>query len=402
MATRTKESAPGREKRGISPSNIPITGTGQHRRSPNTSKTNSPAKNHDSTSSEKHVPNYLKPTKSSGVDVSKQQGKKPLLSESAHKPILSRRSSFDKPPSPSRIQKSPNPTLRSSSFSGKTMTSQKLVPEKNLRATKDAGKQRSLYARPVNAVKKTTSIYVKKQGTESSTATRKEQVTSLPEKVDNPNAPDVMEPEPQSEDQESSITEAEELDRSNDEKNTEIPAPEDQEPINIEQIEAESDNDANIVTVESPTVLEQEDVSVEEKTEEHAEEKSKMEETNSKQQELVHSTNEINSNITTDESVAGKPTEEAKEEEETILDKKEETTIGSEAPESEETEVHMEEKKGSEKAAPKPQVAHGKKDAALSNDVIEETASKLREQRKNKVKALAGAFETVISLQDPK
>ncbi|CAH9108223.1 unnamed protein product [Cuscuta europaea] len=38
----------------------------------------------------------------------------------------------------------------------------------------------------------------------------------------------------------------------------------------------------------------------------------------------------------------------------------------------------------------------------VSNDVIEETASKLREQRKNKVRALAGAFETVISLQEPK
>lgn len=47
------------------------------------------------------------------------------------------------------------------------------------------------------------------------------------------------------------------------------------------------------------------------------------------------------------------------------------------------------------------QSAGGKKnESVVSNDVIEETASKLREQRKNKVKALAGAFETVISLQD--
>jgi hypothetical protein len=34
--------------------------------------------------------------------------------------------------------------------------------------------------------------------------------------------------------------------------------------------------------------------------------------------------------------------------------------------------------------------------------VIEETASKLVESRKSKVKALVGAFETVISLQDGK
>ncbi|KAL7609787.1 hypothetical protein Lser_V15G10489 [Lactuca serriola] len=44
-------------------------------------------------------------------------------------------------------------------------------------------------------------------------------------------------------------------------------------------------------------------------------------------------------------------------------------------------------------------VMHGKKDSATYNVVIEETVSKLREQRKNRVLALAGAFETVISLE---
>lgn len=45
----------------------------------------------------------------------------------------------------------------------------------------------------------------------------------------------------------------------------------------------------------------------------------------------------------------------------------------------------------------------GRKDAqGLLNNVIEETASKLVESRKSKVKALVGAFETVISLQDGK
>lgn len=43
----------------------------------------------------------------------------------------------------------------------------------------------------------------------------------------------------------------------------------------------------------------------------------------------------------------------------------------------------------------------GKKDSPAYNDVIEETANRLREQRKNKVRALVGAFETVISLEDP-
>lgn len=40
--------------------------------------------------------------------------------------------------------------------------------------------------------------------------------------------------------------------------------------------------------------------------------------------------------------------------------------------------------------------------ASLLNNVIEETASKLVETRKSKVKALVGAFETVMSLRDTK
>ncbi|KAL8471672.1 hypothetical protein ACS0TY_029071 [Phlomoides rotata] len=51
----------------------------------------------------------------------------------------------------------------------------------------------------------------------------------------------------------------------------------------------------------------------------------------------------------------------------------------------------------------KHQDVQDKKDAGgLFNNVIEETASKLVESRKSKVKALVGAFETVISLQETK
>lgn len=58
---------------------------------------------------------------------------------------------------------------------------------------------------------------------------------------------------------------------------------------------------------------------------------------------------------------------------------------------------------GSEKVVLRHQDVQGKKDAqGLFNNVIEETASKLVESRKSKVKALVGAFETVISLQESK
>ncbi|KAL3813435.1 hypothetical protein ACJIZ3_014703 [Penstemon smallii] len=55
----------------------------------------------------------------------------------------------------------------------------------------------------------------------------------------------------------------------------------------------------------------------------------------------------------------------------------------------------------SEKIVLKHHDVQGKKDAqGLFNNVIEETASKLVKSRKSKVKALVGAFETVISLQE--
>lgn len=57
----------------------------------------------------------------------------------------------------------------------------------------------------------------------------------------------------------------------------------------------------------------------------------------------------------------------------------------------------------SEKVVLRHQDVQGKKDSQLLfNNVIEQTASKLVESRKSKVKALVGAFETVISLQETK
>ncbi|KEH31981.1 putative Calmodulin-binding domain, plant [Medicago truncatula] len=58
---------------------------------------------------------------------------------------------------------------------------------------------------------------------------------------------------------------------------------------------------------------------------------------------------------------------------------------------------------GSEKVVLRHQNVEGKKqNPGLYNNVIEETASKLAQLRKSKVKALVGAFETVISLDSPR
>ncbi|XP_021733920.1 uncharacterized protein LOC110700656 [Chenopodium quinoa] len=57
---------------------------------------------------------------------------------------------------------------------------------------------------------------------------------------------------------------------------------------------------------------------------------------------------------------------------------------------------------GPEKVRLRHQEASEKKDDVDLNNVIEETASKLVKTRKSKVKALVGAFETVMSLRDRK
>ncbi|XP_075506070.1 uncharacterized protein LOC142542999 [Primulina tabacum] len=412
MATRTKDSAPGMEKRGTSPSNSPQTGTAPQGRSrPSPSKTISPGKNRDSTTSEKQIPNYLRPTLSSGNENSKQQGKKTVASETAHKPSLSRRRSFDRPPSASSTQKtriSPSPTLRSSSFSSKTSTVQK---------TKNAGKQSSMYVRTVSIVKKS-GTYVKKQDAGSGTAIVKEQVTIPSEKMEASNAYVVPQPETKEEDEESAVARAEEEApqvESNNEMETEILVLEDSE-----KIKEEKGEEVKVETEEAYTVSEQDDASFGIQTEE-PECESHIEETGSKHQELEEHTSNESDNNQTEESVSDIPVVEVEEKDEEHGQKdgehldipqeaidlctKEAAASGNEAIESKETEVQEiaeGKKQETESVGVKKQVPQGKKDSAVSNDVIEETASKLREQRKNKVKALAGAFETVISLQEPK
>ena len=70
------------------------------------------------------------------------------------------------------------------------------------------------------------------------------------------------------------------------------------------------------------------------------------------------------------------------------------------AVESKETEPAVETKQENSATQRQQDKTHGKYDSPVSNDVIEETANKLRENKANKVRALAGAFESVISSQD--
>ncbi|CAA2955227.1 uncharacterized protein LOC111378212 [Olea europaea var. sylvestris] len=375
MATRTRDTALGKEKRGSSPS--------YPKKTPNF-KPSSPEKS----ASDKYVPNYLKPTISSGLDASKQLGKKPASTANANKPNLARRRSFDKPPSPSGTQKrrvSPSPAIRSSSSLSKPMTStHKSIPDKLLKVpTKDDGK-RSFIARPLSTTKKGRPRN-KKQDTAKSGSIAKEQVTS-------PDKSDPLQVEIGQNEQESSVTDAE-YEETVHELGPEILVAEDAEPKGItEQDEPEKITVEEVVTIDPYTVSEQPEVSLGVESKELPEDEPKIE-------LEEHIVNE-NNHTQTDEILEDNLKEEVEEKEVAIaLDESE--TIDSDS-EEQEIKVVVEEVKPETESEESKQEDSEKKDSLVSNDVIEETASKLREQRKNKVKALAGAFETVISLQEPK
>ncbi|XP_015162055.1 dentin sialophosphoprotein-like [Solanum tuberosum] len=438
MATRGKDTAPpGKEKRGVSPSH-PIP---HHLRSPNSSTTNSPVrKRADSTTSNKNVPNYLKPTMSSSGD-----------SNIHNKPTLTRRRSFDKPPL-ATLQKTANPKERilrsSSSFSGKSSTSQKPPSDRLSRAShmsKDAtSKQRgtSTYATPGTIKKSTTTgIISKKQeagrtshnGTHKtrndqdghSSSTPKASITNSSHAVEDV----ILQAETDEDDiykssndqdghndltpKASVITDSlhvtedvsPQAELSEQEDNQEFPVTDTESDViinhseaaasdageNNSAIEDQEEHNGNVINAE--TDLENQETNKVEETEE----KQLVDETstsNTKEPEEI--TNDPNKHHLEENTLkVGDETQEVKEEDggrnqgkETVM------AVEHEAVQQTNTIVAS--------SRPQRQVVHGKKESVVSNDVIEETASKLREQRKNRVKALAGAFETVISLQEPK
>ncbi|XP_057434615.1 uncharacterized protein LOC130727483 [Lotus japonicus] len=205
----------------------------------------------------------------------------------------------------------------------------------------------------------------------------------------------------------------------------------DQKVEESDQPQIQDDHDEKVV----PTVSEQEEEEAKEEKiikDEHEEvENTIQEESNidESQPEINHSANEEvevkekeeeeEGGVITEEDHKNETTNEEKTEEEEkegvesgetsegvkLTEGVEEGDEQSEAKEEakEEGDEHSEAKEEAVAESPKPnqQTAsvHGKKESQVSNDVIEETASKLLEARKNKVRALAGAFQTVIDYQ---
>ncbi|KAK6116957.1 hypothetical protein DH2020_049332 [Rehmannia glutinosa] len=419
MATRKRDIPPLKEKKVplSSPSKTPTTHLRSTPNFPSSSKTTPHAQNHNNpTPPQKHnTPSYLRPTvrsSSANDNVPKQHSRKPVTPiNTAQKPTHTKTRTSDKTPilPPRKTHVSTNPSIRSSSLPEKTVVTRKpVLPGKNLRAVnKLTGKndRSSSYGMPVK--KKSSTLSAKKEESSSNNTPHEKNVENL---------------NVSSEDQESKcIVEGEEqviqVVSDNEKVTVDLVVEKQEEPLDIEKTEDEKNYDddkdiKNIVTDEPSPVLEQEEATLDIKAQKSDDELCIDQENSSKQKELEeHNVNEIEcSNNVISENVADNyhPEDEEKkvedEEKENVLDNKSEIVRESEGHESMEiTEEHekVEEKKQeSENVVTKQKgVLKGKKDSVVSNDVIEETASKLREQRKNKVRALAGAFETVISLQ---
>lgn len=422
MAARPKDQhGPGKEKRGTSPSYPRHTDTTTNsRRSPSAPSPSRPSDQKHSpltTTSEKRIPNYLKPTVSSAPNPSTQGKTQTSSNNTAQKPALNRRRSFDKPPSPNlRLQKShtmihpkDKTVIRSSSnIVPKTSSSvSKPHQDRFLKAHRDAGKSHALSS--VN--KKTTAV--KKQNVDATTsaATVPTKASSLPDLTAD-TAPLV---ECHKEEQESSVTDVEEerelqAEESKSELPPHVPVLEEDQKEDIKAdtggssqvraAETVKNQNQEIKTFEPSNVLENQNESLDvhmegaEDGEEIVEETRKDEGHESHQEERVDGDDKEGEESTTENS------------KDKSLDKEEEVVEGSqtECKETEkvedtvtETKTQMENTAGKQQQ----QQRQGKKETQAYNDVIEETASKLREKRKNKVKALVGAFETVISLQEP-
>ncbi|CAA2962380.1 Hypothetical predicted protein [Olea europaea subsp. europaea] len=260
MATRGRESTPGKEKRGMLSSHQLHGNTTQQNRHLSHSRPSDPP---DSPASENHIPNYLKPTSSSSPDVSKQLVKKQVSSDASKKQNLMRTRSLDKAgsSSPSHTPKthtSPNPAQRSSSFSAKTTIAQKSIPDKLLKSPKDGGKHRLVYARSESSLKKISTIG-KKQDAGSGASTKKEQAIGSSERVVTPDISEVPQLETLQE-EEFSVMEVEEENihaGSNNEMGYEVLVLEDMEPVRQVQLESRKDDEL----VEYSTVSEHQDAS---------------------------------------------------------------------------------------------------------------------------------------------
>lgn len=503
MATTRKEtSTPVKEKRGTSPLNS--------KPSPRKATSSSSTA---SGSTEKQLPNYLKPTKSSSTDAALKNLKKPGSEDPSQTPSVMRRRSFDRPPSAARAHKALISPVRQKSASTSTSPSSKS-------ATAPKAPLERVAKKPIAAAKpQTQTLSSSRRASTTTTPTRtsrSKRGTSTPPPASKkpPSSPDRKEaqsPETKHENKENldHQVEPEEVVKDDKDEMDDINLPKAEENTNADALDVDTTphvtSDAeeggqdttdiySAVSEEhsetepepqSQSEHEPEPEKVEDKVEEgkpdHTQHDGGVKENHSQEEIIagadpqqekppledqeVKTETEHGKENATNEVAATKETEEEQEEKkpesrqedadegnkqqglESIkegmvkeLDPEPETELRAE-PEADQkveteaqqkpgpkTETEVEQKTDTEaeqktetEAEPKAEAeaeqkagtevanvvaksqVQGKKEPAITyNDVIEETAGKLvAEKRRNKVRALVGAFENVIDKETP-
>ncbi|XP_041019429.1 suppressor protein SRP40-like [Juglans microcarpa x Juglans regia] len=379
-----------------------------------------------STTDKKHGPSYLKPTISSRTESFKYVIKKSGPEDTQQKatPTYIRRRSFDKPQSDSRLRSalvSPGPrvrtlTVRSTSFSPRsTATSLEPSGERTPKKTLiKAGRPQASHAK---TMKKSTNPVAKKEISAASVSTEAPKINvdttdSLSHqsvedggdflvceveevaKVEGEGAGEVLKYE---NDQQTDVADSEVNNGEDDEKHESCNIPEVSEEMST-NLDAQIEEDGDKIPeeeAENPPEGEVDNGSKDERNESHQEESTVASEARVEVKEDIKGEDQD-----AEDRDSG---DENKNIEDNSVDEKEGMDGESEGLNSKEGEDVLE--GGAEETKPvvaastassNRQVGRGKKESQAYNDVIEETASKLLEERKNKVRALVGAFETVI------
>ncbi|KAL9330948.1 hypothetical protein ACSQ67_000558 [Phaseolus vulgaris] len=395
MATKAKESSVvGREKKATS-SNPHITTTKRTTKPSTTSSssttTTSSIKKPNTTTSDKNIPNYLKPTLTSIHE--SPSSKHPKTNSPNNNTSDIRRRSLEKPLSPSNIRR-PVPRRTSIAPLAKTTIPSKPISDKTSKPPSDAKTRPPLTKKTTpSTIPSTTTRKVvanRVHGSVKPTKTTPKQ-TKRASRVETEQVKEVTSQEVEVikvEDEEHNVHEVQHVSETSPDVEYEreiehVMGLDDSEPSHYQVVD-----DERVIS----TVSEAE------------EEKAKDEE--HEVEEDIESNKDGDSNKTESEGeVVGNDKDEGGVSGTEDHNKSENNSNGKEAVEVEKEAVENGEEVKVETTPLKQKLEerkHGKMEAQISNDVIGETTNKLMEARKNKVRAMAGAFQTVIDHQTTK
>ncbi|KAJ4957791.1 hypothetical protein NE237_024902 [Protea cynaroides] len=388
------------QKRGLSPSGGPRNIDPATRKKTSKSSTIACSPATDSVLSKKSVPNYLKPTVSSGIDVNKF-GKKQTAED---KKLLLRRRSFDNHLSKSQLHSTT--TLSSSQIqkiplsstsreriikplppSPKTTSSQRIVSETTVKTSR-TGKIQPIVSNSNSKIRNTRpSSTIKREAKVTVTTSRSTSPSSTEDKHEQEKKEIIMEKfEEEIVKNETEVALNLEDTPVFDLISVDLPDPEPKIP---EEVKSEEEH----IIVETPQIGEAEEKSPNEVIAEQPEENIASEPQKKAEAEGKEGENAIESPSVHKEKVAS--VEDSGDDITTVIPTKLSFKQGKLLEEEGEGDgglkkLQFKEREKDVEVVSKPQY----------NSVIEETASKLVGKRKSKVKALVGAFEVVISLEE--